>query len=139
MSQVCVTFVIAIQILSSAAVSRMPRPYDLLWPVARRKETSGSALATGSVVEVKKSSHPPAPGSLNTLGRTTETSVNSSRIRLESYAALLLNDISEVLPGAVSHLSLEGGDEDTDLALGSEKCSCRQSVDIMTRNPKKGK
>src|SRR5258708_7266436 len=142
MSQVCVAFVATIRALSSTPVGRIPRPYDLLWPVARRKETRGSASVTASVVEVKKALHPPIPGLLNTPERTNSgTAVISSRTRLGTYAALLLDDnVSEALPGAISQLSLGSlQDEDYDSNFAPEKYSCRQSVDVMTRNPKKGK
>ena len=144
MSQVCAAFVATIQALSSTPVGRIPRPYDLLWPVARRKETRGSASVTASVVEVKKALHPPVPGLLNTPERTNSgTAVISSRTRLGTYAALLLDDnVSEALPGAISQLSLgslQDEDHDSNFAPGLEKYSCRQSVDVMTRNPKKGK
>lgn len=123
-------------------MGQVQRPYDLLWPVARRR--AGGAKTEGAVVtEVELASHKPhlppllAPKITNTaLGIPAD---------LREYAKRLL--ASFPAPGAGTRARADGNEHPhpVDVELEREELDeeggltgCREAVEILTRIPKKG-
>jgi RAB6A-GEF complex partner protein 2 len=130
---------------SALIVDTRPRPYDILWPVARRRAPPPSATVVEKA-SVSKTLRLP-----RTNGTSSGTSTPFFDVGLADYAAQLLTtvvaarsvDDSEP-PSSVRSSSIDTerstnqttgpeDDADADGAIGS-----REAVEILTRNLKKG-
>ncbi|KAJ3529575.1 hypothetical protein NM688_g7836 [Phlebia brevispora] len=126
---------VPIRLYNHVVVDRPPSPYDLLWPVQSR----------GEPINVSLRETPAGSGPLAV--KTTGASDTSSNSDLRIYAKSLMASAEE----GNGHLSVEHGmdhkltwserDRKGLLSLGVDEedgePSCREAVEILTRNPKK--
>ncbi|KAF8330350.1 Rgp1-domain-containing protein [Cantharellus anzutake] len=133
---------IPVRIYNHVAVGRVPRPYDLLWPVARRRETRTLISSAAFVEEITKES--PLHSSSHHGWIRDGTPSSLSRTRVESYAAALLRgDVRKASLSVMPRLSTDSSgtgeamEHENEFSSSLEKYSCRQVVEVMTRNPKK--
>lgn len=122
---------VPIRIYNNVTVGRAPRPYDLLWPLARRRNPK--LVPTPSADEIVPSLGPHRAA-------VNPTAVGSF-LDLQEYGRRLLAPLDESKRnGDVQDLSMSTGIDDD---LGREEegslTGCREAVEILTRNPKKGK
>ncbi|KAF7296663.1 hypothetical protein HMN09_01075100 [Mycena chlorophos] len=109
---------VPIRVYSHVSVTRPPRPYDLLWPVARRIP-SDEGVPKPTVRENAVSKTPRLPGALKS---------SESVADLERYAERLGTDEENV----------DGGAEPVFIEEGTSGLTgCREAVEVMTRNLKK--
>ena len=123
--------------LSFLSVGRPQRPYDLLWPVAKRRDL---AFDSGAKV-IEKSISPP-------ISSTTKLPQKfGTYVDLQEYARRLLAslpgpgldvEVERKLP--VEAFSPVRSDLERELEREQEGAmtGCREAVEILTRNPKKG-
>lgn len=122
-------------------VGRLQRPYDLLWPIAKRRHL---ALDSGAKVIEQQPKKPISPP----ISSMTKTSQNfGTYVDLQEYAQRLLASLPR--PGAdeevgrklpVEAFSPVRSDLERELEREQEGAmtGCREAVEILTRNPKKG-
>ncbi|KAG8682664.1 hypothetical protein FRC08_014818, partial [Ceratobasidium sp. 394] len=130
---------VPIRMYTHVAVGQVPRPYDLMWPLARRRE---GAMLVGRVEEgksggLKERDSPLAHPSTNPI---SPDKGKITRGELEAYAKRLLATTPGAITNGMSKLQLQspGGlaantyedDEGTDM-------SCRDAVEVVTRHSKK--
>ncbi|KAF8638674.1 hypothetical protein AX17_002019 [Amanita inopinata Kibby_2008] len=138
---------VPIRVYNNVVVGRVPRPYDLLWPVGRRiRERAAAATAANS----GKNKRGQEKGDLErglvveeckTLSRTS-TPLPSTPV--DRGRAGTLGELREY---ANRMLALSGDDkgrrprvdgvEDNDVREEEGPIGCREAVEILTRNPKK--
>ncbi|CAE6472273.1 unnamed protein product, partial [Rhizoctonia solani] len=115
------------------SVGQIPRPYDLMWPIARRREGS---MLVGSVEDSKV---PPAgPGKARPIASQPLAEKNKiTRSGLESYARkLLIESNPNALAAELSKMRISpGGMRNDDDETGN--MSCRDAVEVVTRHSKK--
>ncbi|KAF9052330.1 Rgp1-domain-containing protein [Hymenopellis radicata] len=115
---------IPIRIYNNVVVGRIPRPYDLTWPIRNRTEVKGSVVEDVGVQRKVKS----GTGSLE---------------QLKGYAERLVGAIPDPSTnGMVDEADREWrrrySSSHTDEDVGGGGLSgCREAVEILTRNPKK--
>ncbi|KAG8758312.1 hypothetical protein FRC11_003892, partial [Ceratobasidium sp. 423] len=126
---------VPIRMYNHVSIGQIPRPYDLMWPIARRRE--GPMLA-GSVEDSKVS--PTGPGKSTSRLTTSQPPPDKNkltRLGLESYARkLLVESNPNALAAELSKLRLSPGgfrNEDDE----SANMSCRDAVEVVTRHSKK--
>ena len=131
----------SVEMLSFILVGRPQRPYDLLWPIAKRRHL---ALDSGAKVidqQPEKSISSPI-SSMSKLSQNFETYVD-----LQEYAQRLLAslprpdvgvEVGRKLP--VEAFSPVRSNIERELEREQEGAltGCREAVEILTRNPKKG-
>ncbi|KAJ7281784.1 Rgp1-domain-containing protein [Mycena rebaudengoi] len=133
---------VPIRVYNNVVVGRPARPYDLMWPVARRIATP---------VTTPTSPHPPALSAdpkpfvqerhgsqlMSTTAHPPETQSSGSVAELERYATRLLAASSSPsasdFPWGVGEESLGAGGEGS----GGGLSGCREAVEVLTRNLKK--
>ncbi|KAF9490303.1 Rgp1-domain-containing protein [Pleurotus eryngii] len=122
---------VPIRIYNHVAVGRIPRHYDLLWPVARRIKSPAEANA--KVVEETERHKQKIPLSHTGEMGTFEDLQRYSRSLLQSFHYKSSN------PDSIRHIT--SSPEDVRRGLSSENdtglSGCREAVEILTRNPKK--
>ncbi|KZW00700.1 Rgp1-domain-containing protein [Exidia glandulosa HHB12029] len=109
---------IPIRLYNNVTVGRTPSPYDLLWPVARRREKPAEC-----VVEEVRGKLPVQLPRQSPVGKFKD-----SAAALEDFARQLLSVRDRHLAGL--DVGLPGLGED--VAVG-----CKEAVEVVTRNPKK--
>ncbi|KAF7974927.1 hypothetical protein HWV62_10965 [Athelia sp. TMB] len=131
---------VPIRVYTHVAVGRVARPYDLLWPVARRR---AGGRGEGAVVVEGAGRVPPPPPVSAVSSASTSTLVSAAAddipADLREYAQRLL--MSVPAPGGADavgfgreHDEEREDDEDGD---GGVLTGCREAVEILTRTPKK--
>ncbi|CCO33369.1 hypothetical protein BN14_07444 [Rhizoctonia solani AG-1 IB] len=122
--------------LRRVILGQIPRSYDLMWPLARRRE---GAMLAGSVEDSKV---PPA-GFGKGAPRPTPNQPPSDKIKLtrselESYARkLLVESNPNALAAELSRMRLSPGGIRNDDDLEGANMSCRDAVEVVTRHSKK--
>jgi RAB6A-GEF complex partner protein 2 len=122
-------------------VGRPQRPYDLLWPVARRRTF---AVEPGAKVTEEFGRHTKAPTAA--MSPTSPPTNLGTFEDLRDYARRLLSSFqNSVAPGVPMKLPAEvfspvRSDLERELEREVEGglTGCREAVEILTRNPKKG-
>ncbi|KAH7104289.1 Rgp1-domain-containing protein [Auriculariales sp. MPI-PUGE-AT-0066] len=124
---------IPIRLYNHVTVGRAPSPYDLLWPIARRRERPAECV----VDEVADQIVPAKPS------KTTRPWSSSSAAALEEFGRRLLavrdrgNLDTVELPTTVrSPMPQETSPAATGTGAGAN-VGCKEAVEIATRNPKK--
>lgn len=116
------------------AVGRPQRPYDLLWPVAKRRTF---AVEPGAKVteEFGKDAKPPA-----TVTSPTSPSPNFGTFEdLRDYARRLLTSFhNPAMKGVPTKLPASDLERELEREVEGALTGCREAVEILTRNPKKG-
>ncbi|CAE6432200.1 unnamed protein product [Rhizoctonia solani] len=124
---------VPIRMYNYVSVGQIPRPYDLMWPIARRREGS---MLVGSVEDSKV---PPAgPGKARPIASQPLAEKNKiTRSGLESYARkLLIESNPNALAAELSKMRISpGGMRNDDDETGN--MSCRDAVEVVTRHSKK--
>lgn len=131
---------VPIRMYNHVAVGRAPRPYDLMWPLAKRRE---GAMLVGRVEEGKTIGL--GLGELE-KGFISSTALKSpekgkiTRKELEIYAGRLVASVPDPLAAGISKLQLSAPNglgpntyEDDEGA----NMSCRDAVEVVTRHSKK--
>ncbi|KAG9125759.1 hypothetical protein FRC07_006318 [Ceratobasidium sp. 392] len=125
---------VPIRMYNHVAVGQVPRPYDLMWPLARRRE---GAMLVGRVEEGKSGERDIGIVQISTSS-TQPSKGKITRGELEAYAKRLLaaspangmtNGMSKLQPHSPGGLA-DDDDEGTDM-------SCRDAVEVVTRHSKK--
>ncbi|KDQ52969.1 hypothetical protein JAAARDRAFT_197762 [Jaapia argillacea MUCL 33604] len=135
---------VPIRVYNNVAVGRIPRPYDLMWPVAKRRDP----VPLAKVLEIVGDSLHTKPDTSQSLVASPSISLPlaDSYTELQQYARRLLAslpqpetnglsakaDVVQVLSPPRNELELEREREDEGGLTG-----CREAVEILTRNPKK--
>ncbi|KAF8525087.1 Rgp1-domain-containing protein [Hysterangium stoloniferum] len=119
---------VPIRVYNNVTVGQSPSPYDLLWPVARRREKA----AVGRTDEVKKEKGVVKPRRSLTLsyGNSTHNGAvkaTGSFEGVQAYAVRMLAGEAEFEPAESETISADSG----------SLSGCREAVEITTRNPKK--
>ena len=122
-------------------VGRPQRPYDLLWPVARRRTF---AIEPGAKVTEEFGRHTKTPAAV--MSPTSPPPNLGTFEDLRDYARRLLSSFQDpVAPGVPMKLPAEAfspvrSDLERELEREVEGglTGCREAVEILTRNPKKG-
>ncbi|PFH46889.1 hypothetical protein AMATHDRAFT_68853 [Amanita thiersii Skay4041] len=150
---------VPIRVYNYVTVGRVPRPYDLLWPVGRRIQETAVAVASrggvlggsqgqgkgdlerGLVIEEGKAevragggggATVPLPLMDNSGGETLEDFRRYARRMVEVSLA------SKRENGGAAMKSVEGEkSQDSEEDREEERIGCREAVEILTRNPKK--
>ncbi|KAF8603191.1 Rgp1-domain-containing protein [Ceratobasidium sp. AG-I] len=129
---------VPIRMYNHVAVGRMPRPYDLMWPLARRRE---GAMLVGSVEEgngIGLGLGELGKGPLS-LSKSPEKG-KITRKELEIYARRLVASAPDPLAAGISKLRLSapnGVGADTYEDDEGANMSCRDAVEVVTRHSKK--
>ncbi|KAF9508028.1 hypothetical protein BS47DRAFT_1332970 [Hydnum rufescens UP504] len=120
---------VPIRVYNHIAVGRPPRPYDVLWPVARRKENPLPA-------KVEERRKPMVPKTTRASARLApKVRVAAEELgKLKAYGGNLLRGAPHVNGNGRSARSEGSSDENE---FGEERYGCRESVEVLTRNPKK--
>ncbi|KAF8760720.1 Rgp1 protein [Rhizoctonia solani] len=127
---------VPIRMYNHVAVGQIPRSYDLMWPLARRRD---GAMLVGSVEDNKASpagfeKGPPHPAP----NRSLADKIRLTRSELESYARKLLVESSpNTLAAELSKMRLSPGGMRNDDDLEGANMSCRDAVEVVTRHSKK--
>ncbi|QRW19768.1 Rgp1 domain protein [Rhizoctonia solani] len=127
---------VPIRMYNHVAVGQIPRSYDLMWPLARRRD---GAMLVGSVEDNKaslagfeKGAPHPAPN------RSLADKIRLTRSELESYARKLLVESSpNTLAAELSKMRLSPGGMRNDDDIEGANMSCRDAVEVVTRHSKK--
>ncbi len=123
----------AVLFTKTSSVGRIPRPYDLTWPIKNRTEVKGSVVEDVAVRRKVK----PGTGSLEELkgyaerlvGAIPDPSTNGVKIKIPA----------EMVDEADREWRRRYSSSHTDDDVGGGGLSgCREAVEILTRNPKKG-
>ncbi|KAF8584974.1 Rgp1-domain-containing protein [Ramaria rubella] len=104
---------VPIRVYNHVAIGRVPRPYDLMWPIARRREKAATA---GSIDEMK-----------GDKGAVKPARPTGSLLSVQAYAQRLL----------AGEVELELENHTGETGEGGSLSGCREAVEITTRNPKK--
>ncbi|KAJ1310699.1 hypothetical protein OPQ81_009224 [Rhizoctonia solani] len=126
---------VPIRMYNHVSVGQIPRPYDLMWPLARRRE---GPMLVGNVEDVKVPQASPGKGTARPTGNQPPADKNKlTRSGLESYARkLLVESNPNALAAELSKMRLSPGgfrnDDDE-----SANMSCRDAVEVITRHSKK--
>ncbi|KZP30270.1 Rgp1-domain-containing protein [Athelia psychrophila] len=137
-----------IRMYNHVAVGRMQRPYDLMWPVARRRAGAGGTREGAVVSECTAPKHAPKPyppasaASSETSTHTGATTAADIPADLREYAQRLLSSFPAAGgQGGVGfgreHDEEREDEEDEENRRGGGLSGCREAVEILTRNPKK--
>ncbi|KII86306.1 hypothetical protein PLICRDRAFT_56036 [Plicaturopsis crispa FD-325 SS-3] len=125
---------VPIRVYNNVVVGKQPTPYDLLWPVAKRKmPTPDGAVVTENVGKKSKDTARPLPSSTDDFDRLQEY---AHRL-LEAFPEPHATGVRMKLPAeAMSPLR---GDLEREREREEEGAltGCREAVEILTRNPKK--
>ncbi|KAF8741646.1 Rgp1 protein, partial [Rhizoctonia solani] len=127
---------VPIRMYNHVAVGQIPRSYDLMWPLARRRD---GAMLVGSVEDNKASpagfeKGPPHPAP----NRSLADKIRLTRSELESYARKLLVESSpNTLAAELSKMRLSPGGMRNDDDIEGANMSCRDAVEVVTRHSKK--
>ncbi len=122
--------------LMSATVGRASSAYNLLWPVvSQRGPIPPGKVSEGSKEPPKRSSLRSAPSLAPNLG-TYEDLQDYARSLLASFPDPQATGVRIKLPIEAIH-STSSGDPDLEQDPDSPT-GCRQAVEVLTRNPKKG-
>ncbi|KAL0945622.1 hypothetical protein HGRIS_014776 [Hohenbuehelia grisea] len=124
---------VPVRIYNNVSVNRIPRPYDILFPVHNRPATGRlspkSAKDSGTKATVVEDS---------ASSRAAQSKISGTRDDLQEYARHLLESLSSNEPnGDGSKGAMHGRLKSVSGESDPTKISCRESVDIMTRNSKK--
>ncbi|KAJ7062366.1 Rgp1-domain-containing protein [Mycena amicta] len=120
---------VPIRIYNNVSVNRPPRPYDLLWPVARRIAAANSLPAEENVPKPVVTEN--AARNYSATSNSPKSSESTSIADLERYAALLRRDGPDgEEAGEGIGLGGTGGG-------GGGLTGCREAVEVLTRNLKK--
>ncbi|KAK7057382.1 Rgp1-domain-containing protein [Favolaschia claudopus] len=122
---------VPIRIYNNVVVGSSPRPYDLMWPIARRTNIASTAV-------------PPRPTVTETQTIATTMHSKSQQTGSESgsvddlarYAALLLSATS-ASPSSIEILATGGDLAGVEGESGGGLRGCREAVEVLTRNLKK--
>ncbi|KAJ6495574.1 Rgp1-domain-containing protein [Mycena vitilis] len=124
---------VPIRVYNNVAVGGPARPYDLMWPVARRIGTPRTPTSLAdSLPKPTVAEHRPAAAALPKSG-VVELTQPGSVAELARYGARLLS------ASAASPSSIEAAGEDG-LGVGGDGgglSGCREAVEVLTRNLKK--
>ena len=121
----------------SHAVGRPLAPYNLLWPVhSQRGPIPPGKVAEGSKEPPKRSSLRAAPTSALNPG-TYDDLQEYARNLLASFPDPKATGVRIKLPIEAIPSSRSGDDSDLEGDINSPT-GCRQAVEVLTRNPKKG-
>jgi len=116
-------------------VGKQPRPYDLLWPVSFWK--SRGAQCSAKVIEEPKH---PLKAANQPIPSGVPSKLKSETFEdLQTYARNLLSSFRDHDPSASGvriKLPLEALELEREEVGGL--AGCRQAVEILTRNPRKG-
>lgn len=137
--------------MGMSPVGRIHRPYDLMWPVARRRmgdTTKGDGAKVSECTPTLKPPRKPylpfsAPSSMVKASTQAGNSATEIPTDLREYAQRLLSSFPA--PGGQSGIGFgrendeEREDEDEVNGGGGGLSGCREAVEILTRNPKKGR
>jgi RAB6A-GEF complex partner protein 2 len=141
---------VPIRVYPHVSVDRPPQPYDLLWPVARRKEAGSQGKVTEldsllpqrpKVPTLNRKSHSTILGLLFHLLTPATIGETSSLDEVRAYAYRLLRVAPAPRPAGLRvkippDLVSSGGSEDDEEEAAMP--GCMEAVEILTRNPKKG-
>lgn len=122
---------VPIRLYNNVSVGRVPRPYDLLWPVGRRiaRDENGKVREEVGHALRRPSPKPPGEGEQGSVNELREYADGLSRGVTDSP------ELNLILGRPARWKSTDGIDTDED---GLEKvASCREAVEILTRTPKK--
>ncbi|KAG8745444.1 hypothetical protein FRC10_007987 [Ceratobasidium sp. 414] len=131
---------VPIRMYNHVAVGQVPRPYDLMWPLARRRE---GAMLVGGVEEGKSRGLKEERGNPLVHLPTNSTPSNKGKItrrELEAYAKRLLAANPGALSNGMSKLQLQlpnGPATNTYEDDEGADMSCRDAVEVVTRHSKK--
>ncbi|EUC65684.1 Rgp1-domain protein [Rhizoctonia solani AG-3 Rhs1AP] len=124
---------VPIRMYNHVSIGQIPRPYDLMWPLARRRE---GPMLVGSVEDSKIS--PVDSGKARPATNQPSADKNKlTRLGLESYARKLLIEsnpnalAAELSKMRVSPVGTRNDDDE------SANMSCRDAVEVVTRHSKK--
>ncbi|KAF7332545.1 hypothetical protein MKEN_00137100 [Mycena kentingensis (nom. inval.)] len=144
---------VPIRIYNNVSVNRPPRPYDLLWPVARRIPASPitplsplSPSSSGDIVPKPVVAENSAWGRLVAAGPPRRAGAPPANPLLTSGRSIAPDSVAELERYAAR--LLEGGEEDADEGGGGfvfgevgggggGLAGCREAVEVLTRNLKK--
>ncbi|KAG8698972.1 hypothetical protein FRC09_006912 [Ceratobasidium sp. 395] len=128
---------VPIRMYNHVAVGQVPRPYDLMWPLARRRE---GAMLVGRVEEGKSALLKGDVGTGLAQLSTSPTSSDTNKVtrgELEAYAKrLLATSPASNLTNGINKLQLQPPISLVEEDEGANM-SCRDAVEVVTRHSKK--
>ncbi|QRV76963.1 Rgp1 domain protein [Ceratobasidium sp. AG-Ba] len=125
---------VPIRMYNHVAVGQSPRPYDLMWPLARRREGS---MLVGRVEEGKGGTDERESGLAQIASNPTPFDKGKiTRKELETYAKRLLATAANGLVDGVNGLKINPNPNAYDDDEGADM-SCRDAVEVVTRHSKK--
>ncbi|KAI0085709.1 Rgp1-domain-containing protein [Irpex rosettiformis] len=128
---------VPIRVYNNVSVSSPPIPYDLLWPSTLRNITKISQYPVAHVVEVRNSSKNYQPSRSPDTSPTLDNTKESLRI----YARNLISQASRAAHYAPARqhpvFKVGIGHQNQENVMSEDDVSCREAVEVLTRNPKK--
>ncbi|KAL1741437.1 Rgp1-domain-containing protein [Schizophyllum fasciatum] len=123
---------VPIRLYNNVSVGRVPRPYDLMWPVGRRIARDENGKVREEVDHALRRPSPKAPGHGEQEGSVNE---------LLEYAEGLSHGVTDspelgLILGRPARWK-SNSEMDTDEEASEKVSSCREAVEILTRTPKK--
>ncbi|KAI4526782.1 Rgp1-domain-containing protein [Schizophyllum commune Loenen D] len=123
---------VPIRLYNNVSVGRIPRPYDLLWPVGRRIARDENGKVREEVDHALRRPSPKLPGQGEKEGSIHE---------LKEYAKGLAHGVTDspelsLILGRPARWK-SNSEMDTDEDASEKVSSCREAVEILTRTPKK--
>ncbi|KAI0761670.1 Rgp1-domain-containing protein [Trametes elegans] len=128
---------VPIRVYNNVSVSRLSRPYDMLWPVTAQRGPSPPGTVTEGAKESSKASAPrPSPCLGPPNPRSYEDLREYGRNLLASFPDPKARGVRIKLPIEAIQSSRSSEIDELEDELDSPT-GCRQAVEVLTRNPKK--